>query len=155
MIRVYIGIAIAVLIVAAIVGAWFKGREHERDKILSAQLAAQVTVTSRQRAATVREVVKYVDRIRYVERALPAVQRDIVARCLGLLPDGLQVRVDVGGASVPAARAGDPPAAAAGAHEADRAWCQQLADDYAAGGRNTERLRFALGWIDANGGAEP
>lgn len=155
MIRVYIGIAIAVAIVGAIVGAWFKGREYERDRQISAQIQATVTVTSRQRAATVREVIRYVDRIRYTERALPALQRDIVARCLGLLPDGVQVRAGVDGAPVPAARAGNPPPARAGGDGADQAWCQQLADDYARGARNTDRLKFAVGWIDANGGADP
>lgn len=155
MIRVYIGLAIAAVVAAAVAGAWFKGREYERDLQLSAQLRAAVTVTGRQRAATVREVIRYVDRIRHTERILPAVQRDIVSRCLGLLPDGVQVQPGRDRAAVPAHGAGDPPAVAAGGSAADQAWCQQLAADYAAGARNTDRLRFALGWADANGAAEP
>ena len=155
MIRVYIGLAIAAAIAALVVGAWFKGREYERDALLSAQLQAAVTVTSRQRAATVREVIRYVDRIRYTERVLPALQRDIVGRCLGLLPDGVQVRPAGDGAPVPADGAGDPPPARAGGTAADQAWCEQLAEDYARGARNTERLNLCLGWADANGAADP
>lgn len=155
MIRVYIGLAIAAVIAAAVAGAWFKGREYERDLQLTAQLRAAVTVTGRQRAATVREVIRYVDRIRYTERVLPHLRHDIVSRCLGLLPDGAQVQPGRDSAPVPVHGAGDPPAARAGRAGADEAWCQQLAADYAAGARNTDRLRFALGWADANGAAEP
>ena len=155
MTRVYIGLAIAALLALAIAGAWFKGREYERDKIITAQLQAAVVINVRQRRDTIKEVIKYVDRIRFTERVLPVVQRDIVSRCLGVLPDGVSLRPVGRAAAVPAAGTGDPPAAAAGADAADRAWCEQLAADYAAGARNTERVRLALGWIDANGGADP
>ena len=155
MIRVYIGLAIAAVAATAVAGAWFKGREYERDLQLSAQLSAEVIVTRRQRAATVREVIRHVDRVHYTERVLPGVQRDIVSRCLGLLPDGVQVQPGRDGAAVPADGAGDPAPARAGGAAAPQAWCEQLAADYARGARNTDRLKLALGWADANGAADP
>lgn len=155
MTRVYIGIAIAVAIALSIAGAWFKGRDYERDQILSAQLTAAVTITGRQRAATVAEVVTHGKRKAETAARMPALQRDIVRRCLGLLPDGVQVRPGRGSTPVPAARAGDPAGVAAWPAEADQAWCRDLADDYATGAEALNDLQLCLGWIDANGGAEP
>jgi hypothetical protein len=147
-------VAIA-FVAAAVAGAWFKGREYERDKVLSAQLAASVTITGRQRAATVREVIAHGERKADTAALLPGVQRSIVARCLGLLPDGVPVHAGADRASVSAAGAGDSARAAAGRAQADAAWCQDLAADYATGAEALDDLKLCLGWIDANGGADP
>lgn len=155
MTRIYIGLGLAALVIGAICVAWFEGIAHERDRELTERLQAAVPITARQRAGTVREVMQYAEAVRLVQEALPAVQRRIFDRCFGVLPDGAEVRAGGRGEAVSAPRAGDPSAAAAGTDEAARTWCRQLAEDYAAGARNTERLRLANGWIDANGGADP
>ncbi len=154
MIRVYIGVAIAAAIAAAVAGAWFKGREHERDLQIGAQLRAEVVVGQRQRRETIREVIKYVHVKTQHQAALPDLQRRIADACTrGLLSARAQVRAVTDRARMP----GDGPRAVAGtpaaADGADRAWCAQLASDYAAGVGNTDALGLALGWIRANGGA--
>lgn len=155
MTRVYLGLALALGLAGAFAWTWFNGRAYERDLQLDKQVRAAVVVLERQGHETIKEVIRYVRIKEKHQLALPDVQRRIADSCTrGLLSVRAQVRAaDAGAAAVSEDGKGALGRDPAPADQDDRAWCEQLAEDYAAGVFNTDALGLALGWIRAHGGA--
>ena len=146
--RLLVGLA---LVVALVYGAFLYGCDHTRNEIVSAQMRHDVAVIKHQKTEVIRTVIRYITVKERHDAALPALARDIVRQCL--LPAGAAVQSAPGDPVMPGHGAGTLGPDPAPADEAGRAWCEQLAQDYAAGVHNWDALEFALGWIRANGGA--
>lgn len=142
-------------ILLVLAGAFYTGtqwKQREWDAAVGQQQVDAAARSETQRRDSDAVATDFFDALGQAEHDADADVPAIVARCLGVLPDGLSLRPGTrdpagvpGGAGV-AAPAGRPDAAAA-------AWCEQLGKNYRAGLRNTARLNTCSAWIKANGGA--
>lgn len=139
------------LVAALVFGAYLYGRDSQREEMINAQLRHEIKVITWQRKGTIIEVIKWLKVKEKHDANMPALARDIVRNCL--LSSGVALRTGTDGTGVP-----EDGTRAVGENkttpdEVNRAWCEQLAADYAAGVENTDSLGFVRGWVEANGGA--
>lgn len=135
-------------LIASVAGGWYARGQWDEGRAAVVQVEQkdqQVAQVQQQGHDTVQAEVRYVDRIKVIERRLPAFSVDFMSRCL--------YNGSAGIASVPGPHA-DTGSDGTGADAAARRWCEAVASNYAAGQRNTEKLILARDAIVASGGGK-
>ena len=138
------GLAVLGVVVGLYGGCQWK--QNQWDKAVAAAQAAAATkavqTVEKQRTESAKVETIYVDKLKVV----PQLTAALVSRCVG-------VRNYAAGRARMSESTGvaDPPA---GTDADTRQFCEELAESFAAGLRNSARLEACSGWILANGGGK-
>lgn len=143
-------IAALVAVLAAFGGGWYGRGQWDEGRAAVVQAGQQTeaaTAVKEQHHGIVQAEIRYVDRVKLVDRAMPVFTVEFMSRCLR---DGGAADLS----TVPGS-ATDSGSDRARTDASARRWCERVAENYARGQRNTERLILLREGVSASGGSEP